>query len=57
MTRQVTVAFDFDVETHAVAELFRKHLPNYWVEVGYGAHVNGIPIHTVVVSRRNEPAI
>lgn len=57
MTRQVTVAFDFDVEPHAVAELFRKHLPNYWVEVGYGAHVNGIPIHTVVVSRRNEPAI
>jgi hypothetical protein len=57
MTRQVTVAFDFDVEPHAVAELFRKQLPNYWVEVGYGAHVNGIPIHTVVVSRRNEPAI
>jgi hypothetical protein len=57
MTRQVTIAFDFDVEPHAVAELFRKNLPNYWVEVGYGAHVNGIPIHTVVVSRRNEPAI
>jgi|DEB0MinimDraft_10_1074344.scaffolds.fasta_scaffold34642_4 hypothetical protein len=57
MTRQVTIAFDFDVEPHAVAELFRKNLPNYWVEVGYGAHVNGIPIHTIVVSRRNEPAI
>lgn len=57
MTRQITVAFDFDVEPHAVAELFRKQLANYWVEVGYGAHVNGIPIHTIVVSRRNEPAI
>jgi len=57
MTRQVTISFDFDVEPHAVAELFRKNLPNYWVEVGYGAHVNGIPIHTIVVSRRNEPAI
>lgn len=57
MTRQVTIAFDFDVEAHSVAELFRKTLPQYWVEVGYGEHVNGIPIHTILVTRRNETAI
>lgn len=56
MTRQVTIAFDFDVEPHSVAELFRKTLPQYWVEVGYGEHVNGIPIHTILVARRNEKA-
>ena len=57
MTRQVTIAFDFDVEPHSVAELFRKTLPQYWVEVGHGEHNNGIPIHTILVARRNEKDI
>ena len=52
MARQVRLAFDFEVETHSVAELLRLHLKGYDVEVGYGEHVNGIPLDTVIVTRR-----
>lgn len=54
VTRQVRLAFDFEVETHSVAELLRMYLKDYNVEVGYGEHVNGIPLDTVIVSRRTK---
>ena len=54
MARQGRLAFDFEGETHSVAELFRRHLKNYDVEVGYGEHVNGIPLDTVIITRREE---
>ena len=52
MTRQVRLAFAFEVESHSVAELLRMYLKNYNVEVGYGEHVNGIPLDTVIVTRK-----
>ena len=52
VTRQVRLAFDFEVESHSVAELLRMYLKNYNVEVGYGEHVNGIPLDTVIVTRK-----
>ena len=52
MTRQVRLAFDFEVESHSVAELLRMYLKGYNVEVGYGEHVNGIPLDTVIVTRK-----
>jgi len=54
VARQVRLAFDFEVETHSVAELFRRHLRNYNVEVGYGEHVNGIPLDTVIITREEQ---
>lgn len=55
MSRQITLAFDFDVEpdvlTKALKPLFR---PTTQLIVGYGEHVNGIPANTIAVIRGNE---
>lgn len=55
MTREVRVAFDFDVSTDALANVIRKTVPPATqVVVGKGEHVNGIPINTIVVLAGNE---
>lgn len=50
MSRQVVLAFDFDVEPSVLAQamkpLFR---PTTTLVVGHGEHVNGIPANTIAI--------
>lgn len=55
MSRQITLAFDFDVEPtvliKAMKPLFR---PTTQLIVGHGEHINGIPANTIAIIRGNE---
>lgn len=54
MARQITIAFDFNADVNKVAALFKTPQTN--VDIGTGEHENGIPLNTIVVTRRNEKA-
>ena len=54
MTREIRIAFDFEVNPNKIAKLFEsKHLH---VDIGRGEHENGIPLNTIAITRRNERA-
>lgn len=54
MARQITLAFDFEADIHKVAHMFDAY--NVSIDIGRGEHENGIPLNTIVISRRNEKA-
>jgi hypothetical protein len=55
VTREIRVAFNFDASTDALAAVIRTVVPPTTdVVVGHGEHVNGIPLHTIAVLKRNE---
>jgi hypothetical protein len=55
VSRNITLAFNFDVNPEAVARLLRASVnPTTQVVVGEGESVNGIPLGTIAVISRNE---
>ena len=55
MSRNITLAFDFDINPEAIAELLRRNTKQTTtVVLGYGEHINGIPLNTIAVIARNE---
>ena len=55
MSRNITIAFDFDARPEAIAQILKQHLKkSTLVVVGYGEHQNGIPLNTIAVIAGNE---
>jgi len=55
VSRTITLAFDFDINPETIAALLRNNTKQTTtVLLGYGEHVNGIPLNTIAVIARNE---